>query len=211
MKVIVGDYTIESKMTIRYLEVVIGVRMNFIHHVEFVGRRAFVTQVVLTRITLNIGGLNTFNRRIAARVIISLIVYACPIWLKVLFVVTTRRNFSLVYGLSEIWMISNFRTVCEVALLVFAKSKPWPIRWGGYIFDGLQRRNDGLLCVKWQSSWEDESYALSLIFPHGKGQFLTGHGCFRAWQTPTICPYCSEVNKNATYVLFRGRKLRWLR
>ena len=73
---------------------------------------------------LNIGGPNSFKRRIISRVAMSIMLYACPIWAEASSVGTTSRKLSSVYRLSAIRQISRFRTVSDEAVLVLARTIP---------------------------------------------------------------------------------------
>ena len=94
MEVVVGDTRIESKMVIKYLGVIIDDRLNFKEHVKYIVEKASVTQGVL-------------------KVLTSIMLYACPIWSKVLSVGTTRVILSSVNRLSLIRRISSIRTVFD--------------------------------------------------------------------------------------------------
>lgn len=86
-------------------------RLNSKNRAEFDNRKLSVIQVPLVRIMPNVGGLNTLKRKIIARLITSIRLYASLIWSEALFVVTKRKNLLSVYCLRAIRMISGFRIV----------------------------------------------------------------------------------------------------
>ena len=85
-----GGTRIESKRAIKYLGMIIDVRLNFKEHVKYIGEKASVT---------------------------SIMPYACPIWSEGLSVRTTMRILFSVYHLSAIKGISSIRTVSDEAVL----------------------------------------------------------------------------------------------
>ena len=53
--------------------------INFKEHVKYIGEKASITQEALARIMPNIAGLGPFKRRIISAVVMSIMLYACPI------------------------------------------------------------------------------------------------------------------------------------
>ena len=196
MEVTVGGTKNESKNAIKYIAVIVEDRLNFKEQVKFIGEKISVTQGPLARMMPNIGGPSPFKRWI-----ISIMLYACPIWSKAFCVGTTRRKVSSAYSLSAIRQICGFITVSDEARLVLVKTIPIDI-----LMDDMKRTYFPRLaypeqaetikteeCMssmhEWQSRWENSlkgSWTFRLSNAHCELNFyltlfLTGHGCFRKY------------------------------
>ena len=84
MEVTIAGTRIELKMAIKYLGAITDDSLNFKEHVKHIGEKASVTQEALARMIPNIVGPDTLKRRIISAVVMSIMLYACPIWLEAL-------------------------------------------------------------------------------------------------------------------------------
>lgn len=80
-----------------------------------------MTQGALATIMPNVDSPNPLKRKIIARVIALIMLYASSICLEALVVSTKRKKLSSVSRLSAIRMISGFKTVSDKSTLVLAR------------------------------------------------------------------------------------------
>ena len=77
----IGGHNITSQLALRYLGVMINVRLNFRTNIEKACEKAArVNTAALSRIMTNIGGTNQSRRLLLAKVTQSIMMYAAPVW-----------------------------------------------------------------------------------------------------------------------------------
>lgn len=205
----VGNQTIKSTRSLKYLGVMIDNKLSFKEHIEYVSKKAARTQASLARILPNIGGPKPARRKLLATVINSVILYASPIWAGAMAVKCSRKKLSSTYRLSTLRIISGFRTISEEAAGVVAGLIPIDIlasemkrihdrKPGNKTQRTEVAREERLASIAtWQSRWDTATngrWTHSLIpnistwlqRNHGDTnfyltQYLTGHGCFRKY------------------------------
>ena len=124
MTVTVGDTRIMSKKSLKYLGVIIDNRLSFKDHISYACEKASKLQGALSRMLPNIGGPRQTSRVLLSRVVSSALLYASPIWIKVLNIKEARRMLSSVYRLSALRTIRGYRTISTEAACIIAGMIP---------------------------------------------------------------------------------------
>lgn len=168
MEVEVGNVTIKSKASIKYLGVMLDNRLSYRPHIEYVSRKASKLQAALSRMLPNLGGPRGARRLLLGKVVASVALYAAPIWATALVGNTSlRRKLAAPYRLSALRVISGFRTVSDDAALVLANMMPvdllaremmeihaWRESMGGIAPTQEVRRSERLASLAmWQARW----------------------------------------------------------
>ncbi|KAL7730750.1 hypothetical protein ACLKA6_003520 [Drosophila palustris] len=169
MSVQVGNNTIRSMESIKYLGVLLDNRLSFRAHVDYVVQKASRMQGALSRMLPNIGGPKVGRRLLLARVVASILLYAAPIWAKAVESNQgLRRKLSAPYRLCALRVISGFRTVSHDAALVLAGMIPVDIlamemreiylaraeMGNGVPVDAIRRAERQASLVTWQVRWD---------------------------------------------------------
>ena len=84
-------------------------RLNFREHITQVSDKASKVQGALSRIMPNVGGPKFKSRVLLPRVVISILLYAAPIWSKALEIQNRRKIISSVYRISALRTICGYR------------------------------------------------------------------------------------------------------
>lgn len=108
---IVGKHTIITQSHVKYLGVILDVRLNFKQQVEHTTEKAAKMASALARIMPNVGGPRQDRRKLLASVVTSVLIYAIPTWRDALNIEEYRRKAAAVYRLSALRVSSAFRTV----------------------------------------------------------------------------------------------------
>lgn len=205
----VGDCTIVSKPSIRYLGVMIDSRLNFGEHVMVTCQKAARVGASLSRIMPNIGGPRQDRRVLLSSVVSSVMYYAAPVWSCALERAKCRQRLASVQRLSSLRTACAFRTVSDDAIGVIAGKLPvrFAVEERCSLYEHRQLSGEEKRAHKdelWRTSlgrWQDEWSASTkgrwthVLIPevrpwierkHGEvnyylTQFLSGHGCFREY------------------------------
>lgn len=204
----VGNSSIVSAPSIRYLGVQIDSRLHFDEHLCNISKKAFNVVNALSRIMPNIGGPRTSRRKLLAGVVSSILLYAAPIWHMALQTKAYSRHCKSVYRRSCIRVICGFRTISHEAAQVLAGMIPLDLiaderarlykHKNDEEYQNLRSTLRAETIRIWQERWNSTNRGRWthrlipniepwLTRPHGEvdyylTQFLTGHGCFRDYQ-----------------------------
>lgn len=206
----VGDQTIASKESLKYLGVMIDNRLSYNEHMDYVSEKAGRVQAALAGILPNIGGPRQGRRLLLAKVVASVILYAAPVWAAAMEKTTCRKKIARAYRLSALRAISGFRTVSDDAACVLAGMMPVDIlakelsriyvrskETARTEWKLLKAEERAVSMVKWQSRWDSSTKGrwTHTLIPnvetwtkraHGDcgyqlTQFFTGHGGYRKY------------------------------
>ncbi|KAL7724809.1 hypothetical protein ACLKA6_003658 [Drosophila palustris] len=137
--------------------------------IEYASAKAAKTQASLSRMLPNIGGSRAGIRRLLARVVASVLLYAAPAWTMALDrSQEIRRKVAAPYRLIAIRAISGFRTELEDAALVLAGMIPIDLlaremaelyRWSQEKGrtppeDAIRRSERAATMATWQARWD---------------------------------------------------------
>lgn len=233
----VGGCDIPSQPSLRYLGVQLDARLRFDEHLQSVSSKAGTICNALARIMPNIGGPSHDRRKLLSSVVTSVMMYAAPIWWEATAVSSYMRQMTSVYRRSALRVARAFRTVSYDAVCVVADMIPVHLVAEERAHVHWLRREDprtdqsttvaeirSTMMERWQELWDASTKGrwTHRLIPdiktwtsrkHGEvdyylTQFLTGHGCFRAYQyrfrldDDASCPECQPVQEDAEHVLF---------
>lgn len=205
----VGDCEITSQPYIRYLGVMLDVRLSFKQHIESVAAKGAKVGAALARLMPNIGGPKQARRTLLATVITSILLYAAPIWHEALKVASYRREMVSVYRTTLLRVAAGYRTISYEAVCVVAGMPPLEIladersriytrgRRTPLDKENIAKEEKAASLLQWQQRWDESSKGrwTHRLIPslqawmnrnHGEvgfylTQFLTDHGCFRKY------------------------------
>lgn len=127
----VGGELIEVKSSMKYLGVIIDRRMSFEDHFEYVEKRANQMSASLERLLPNLRGPKEIKRRLYANVVISVILYAAPVWsCELLASKKGRDKIDRLMRTINIRVIAGYRTVSLEASSILARIPPLHLQAG---------------------------------------------------------------------------------
>lgn len=193
----VGENTILSKKSVRYLGVTIGKDTRMTEHVKVICEKAVKIQNTLARLMPKIGGPSHKKRKILATTVSSVVLYAAPAWQSAL---KYKKYANMIRSVERKYTISitaAYRTVATEAAGVIAGCPPLDLMvWERtQVYKG--RKNKDVrkeLIEKWQRRWDEyEGWAKVFIKDVSewmeKGpatdyyltQAISGHGAFGSY------------------------------
>lgn len=230
----IGEELVESKPAAKYLGVMIDSKLTFGQHMRQTANKAMVMVANLSRIMANTNGPKSNKRRLLMTTVQSSLLYGAEVWGDRMQLEWYRKGLASVQRRAALRVACAYRTVSEAAVLVIAGVIPIGLlaierkaiygRRAETERKSLVREERARTISKWQESWSRESTGrwtarlVPQIEPwisrkHGEvnyyvTQFLSGHGCFRAYlhkvgrvETPE-CLYCGNGRDDAEHVLF---------
>jgi hypothetical protein len=226
LQVTVNGFQVTSARSLKYLGVLIDHRLSFKDHAMYASRKAGITSASLARLMPNVGGPRMPARKLLVAVAKSTVLYAAPIWSKA----TNKESYTKcarsVMRTMALRLIRGFRTISEAASLALAGTPPidLEIKALGLTRDGVSRvESQEWLMREWQARWQAShlgrwTYQLipvlaewaecqHKIVDYHLTQFLTDHGCFRAYLfrfrhvDSAQCLYCIDAAETAEHVL----------
>lgn len=205
----VGKCEVRSKPNLKYLGVFIDTRLNFKAHIDYICHKASNIRAAIERMMPNVGGPKQYKRRIVSTVVSSVILYAAPVWSKVLKTGNLAQRILSVHRLCALRVCSSYRTTSEDAAYVIAGMIPIDIladeakriyeakQINGHNGVNIQETERVVSLEKWQSRWDESPKGrwTHKIIPnikcwlerkHGETnyfltQFLSGHGGYRSY------------------------------
>jgi hypothetical protein len=194
----VNQTVVQPTDKIKYLGLWLDRRRTFVSHVAEVAAKAERTASALQRMMTNIHGPRQGKRRVLAAVVHSVMLYAAPVWGRVLNNKRAMRKLHSINRRMALRVCCAYRTVSATAVQVVAGVPPVDL----LIRERMQRREGGskeecrqTLLQVWNEQWiQGNGWTNRLITnlqswlqrQHGEvnhwlAQFLTGHGIFAAY------------------------------
>lgn len=127
VSIIVGNTTVRSRPSLKYLGLVLDYRLSFKDHMSHVARKATVACTALVRIMPNTRGPKQLRRRLLTSVVQSITLYAATIWSKVTAKKTCTRAIRAIYRVCALRIASGFRTISGEAAHVIASMPPFDL------------------------------------------------------------------------------------
>lgn len=121
----VDGVSIETKRSMRYLGVILDDRLSFGVHLDYVEGKVASVSRVLCRVTPNLRGPRESRRRLYGGVVLSVILYAAPIWSET--VSRSRKSRERLNGFMRtvnLRIISCYRTVSLEAASILVRMPP---------------------------------------------------------------------------------------
>lgn len=217
-----GSTNIEPKRALKYLGIWLDDNLIFGEHIKRAREKAERCQMALARLMPNVGGPGPAKRMVLGGVVQSVMLYGAPVWGAALVMKKYRQMLISVQRKAALRVISAYRTVSAEAALVIAGMVPLDLLAEERV--RLHRSREGHLkevrvrereetMNRWQTRWENlvgvGAWTRRLIpdirrwtarktgaVDYFLTQFLSGHGCFRAYlhrmrrADSSDCPYC---------------------
>ena len=120
----VGEESITSKQSIKYLVIIIDNRLTFKEHLAYTSRKCSATMDAPARLMPNLGGPSQEKRQLPLRVIRSIALHAAPIWAQAMDKKSYRIGVDGAYRRSALRVVSVFCTVSTDAALLIAGMMP---------------------------------------------------------------------------------------
>jgi hypothetical protein len=202
---------------IKYLGVWLDYRRGFQEHIRQTALKATRTTTGLVRLMANVGGPSAGKRKLLSSVVISMMLYGAPAWVRALNTAKACEQYERVQRTIALRVCSAYRTVSKEAIFVIANMPPVTLlaKERVAVLNGTAKEEAREeLMQKWQARWENVEFGFwtKQIIPsikewterkHGDinfhlTQFLSGHGCFNSYlfrmrikETPK-CGYCED-------------------
>ena len=215
---------------IKYLGVVIDKSLSFTKHLEYVLHKASVSAMALNRLMPRLGGAGEKKRRILASVTESIMLYAAPVWRKVLKVEKYNKKAGSVQRKVALRICRGYRTISTEAARVLSRMIPLDLlaeereHAMGKTDQEKKSIREGTI-RKWQERWSISRADVWLhkILPDITKWYLreqggidsymtqafTSHGSFQKYlhrigksETET-CQYCTQESDDAEHTLFK--------
>ena len=124
MEITVGECSITSQRSLKYLGVMIDDRLSFNYHFDYICKKAAKAITALTRIMPNNSAITSSRRRLLASVITSILRYGCPAWISALKTTRNQRRLNSTHRLMSLRAASAYRIVSFEAVCIIAGLTP---------------------------------------------------------------------------------------
>lgn len=207
LPMLVGDTTVQTKHSVKYLGVVLDNKLTFGEHVRRAADKAAAVTTALSRVMANTIGPWQSKRRLLMRTAESIMLYGAEVWADALRCELYRKRMAAVQRRGALRVACSYRTVSEPAVLVIAGVIPIDLLAQERRFVYQTKVDLGLLPARrtartntilaWQQRWEQETRGrwtarlisqLDTWLDRREGevnyyltQLLSGHGLFRAY------------------------------
>lgn len=202
----IGDTAVAPSKQVKYLGVWLDEKLTYSEHVRKMCEKASRQTAALSRLLPNMKGPGTMTRRMLASVVASVLLYAAPIWGKVISTKKYRNMLLSTQRKALLRVTRAYRTVSLEAVAVIGETPPLDLLVDerrrlykeGRVTEADRAREKEATLVNWIRRWEElEGVAqwTKTVIPdlrawleckfkkidHHMTQFLSGHGCFRSY------------------------------
>lgn len=225
LEIVMGESTLITRASLRYLGVQLDGKMNFDQHSIDITAKAAATAQKLKIIMPNVRGPKEAKRRLLASVVSSQLLYGAPFWIDTISQRAINRMAS-VYRKAMLRVGSCYRTVSYDACSVVTNMPPFKVlaQERATIYHGTSRAKARVILLdRWQEEWEQAKYGrwTHKLIPniniwvnrkfgqvnYHLTQFLTGHGGFGTYlhkfcgRETNTCLICGAANDDAEYAV----------
>lgn len=191
----------------KYLGVCLDEKLIFGEQVRKSIEKADKSQTALNAIMPNVGGPNSSKRKLLYAVVLSVVLYAAPVWHEAIKSKTYRDQLVQLQRRGLIRIASAYRTATAEALQVITSQVPIDLlveervrihKTGLGHLEETRTREREVTIISWQNRWEalvDKAQWTKKLVPdlsqwvkcqhkdlnYFTTQFWTGHGCFRSY------------------------------